>query len=82
MVTQLTGLLDHHAHATANISVLSLVMPCDAAPDTHPYCAAVTAAVLLSACCCRYGGVVERLNIAAQADWYVYDIHVLLEALQ
>uniref|UniRef100_A0A383WPI7 phosphoserine phosphatase n=1 Tax=Tetradesmus obliquus TaxID=3088 RepID=A0A383WPI7_TETOB len=29
-----------------------------------------------------YGGVVERLNIAAQADWYVYDIHVLLEALQ
>jgi hypothetical protein len=34
------------------------------------------------ACCCRYGGVVERPNIAAQADWYIYDIHALLDALQ
>jgi hypothetical protein len=32
--------------------------------------------------CCRYGGVVERPNIAAQADWYIYDIHALLDALQ
>eukprot|EP00882_Tetradesmus_deserticola_P011144 GHRQ01011785.1.p1 GENE.GHRQ01011785.1~~GHRQ01011785.1.p1 ORF type:complete len:269 (+),score=72.87 GHRQ01011785.1:202-1008(+) len=28
-----------------------------------------------------YGGVVERPNIAAQADWYIYDIHALLQAL-
>lgn len=28
-----------------------------------------------------YGGVVERPNIAALSDWYVYDIHELLKAL-
>ncbi|KAF6261422.1 HAD-like domain-containing protein [Scenedesmus sp. NREL 46B-D3] len=28
-----------------------------------------------------YGGVVERPNIAAQADWYIYDIQTLLQAL-
>eukprot|EP00879_Flechtneria_rotunda_P017585 GHRR01018435.1.p1 GENE.GHRR01018435.1~~GHRR01018435.1.p1 ORF type:complete len:205 (+),score=69.83 GHRR01018435.1:435-1049(+) len=28
-----------------------------------------------------YGGVVERPNIAAQADWYVYSIQPLTEAL-
>lgn len=36
---------------------------------------------LSGACCCRYGGVVERPNIAAQADWYIYDIQTLLQAL-
>lgn len=29
-----------------------------------------------------YGGVVLRPNIAALADWYVMDIHLLLDALQ
>lgn len=30
----------------------------------------------------RYGGVVERANIAAAADWYVYRIQQLIDALQ
>jgi hypothetical protein len=30
---------------------------------------------------CRYGGVVERPNIAAQADWYLYSIQPLIDAL-
>ncbi|KAF8065537.1 hypothetical protein HT031_003138 [Scenedesmus sp. PABB004] len=29
-----------------------------------------------------YGGVVERANIAAQADWYLYSIQPLTDALQ
>ena len=29
-----------------------------------------------------YGGVVERPSIAAKADWYVYDIRDLIQALQ
>ena len=36
--------------------------------------------------CCpchpRYGGVVERKNIAEKADWYIYDIQQLISALQ
>jgi hypothetical protein len=28
-----------------------------------------------------YGGVVERANIAAAADWYVYQIQPLIDAL-
>lgn len=28
-----------------------------------------------------YGGVVMRANIAAQADWYVYQIQPLIDAL-
>jgi hypothetical protein len=29
----------------------------------------------------RYGGVVARANIAAAADWYIYRIQDLTEAL-
>jgi phosphoglycolate phosphatase-like HAD superfamily hydrolase len=29
-----------------------------------------------------YGGVVERPNIAQKADWYIYSIQPLIEALQ
>eukprot|EP00775_Hariotina_reticulata_P012443 gene12443-12580_t len=29
-----------------------------------------------------YGGVVERLNIAAKADWYLYSIQPLIDALE
>jgi len=29
----------------------------------------------------RYGGVVERPNIATQADWYIYSIQPLIDAL-
>ena len=29
-----------------------------------------------------YGGVVERPSIASKADWYVYDIRDLIQALQ
>jgi hypothetical protein len=30
----------------------------------------------------RYGGTVARENVAAEADWFVYDIHAVLDALQ
>lgn len=33
-------------------------------------------------CHARYGGVVERKNIAEKADWYIYDIQQLINALQ
>lgn len=29
----------------------------------------------------RYGGTVARDNVAAAADWFVYDIHTVLQAL-
>lgn len=29
-----------------------------------------------------YGGVVERPSIAGKADWYVYSIQSLIDALQ
>lgn len=32
-------------------------------------------------CVCRYGGAVVRPNIAAQSDWYVYQIQELIAAL-
>ncbi len=31
---------------------------------------------------CRYGGTVARDNVAAAADWFVYRIDAVLEALQ
>lgn len=39
--------------------------------------------LLLHWCCAlhRYGGVVERPNIATQADWYLYSIQPLIDAL-
>lgn len=37
--------------------------------------------VLSPPCWRRYGGVVERPNIAAQADWYLYSIQPLIDAL-
>lgn len=30
----------------------------------------------------RYGGTVARDNVAAEADWFVYDVHDVLRALQ
>ncbi len=30
----------------------------------------------------RYGGVVERKNIAEKADWYIYDIQQMIDALK
>ena len=30
----------------------------------------------------RYGGVVERKNIAEKADWYIYDIKQFINALK
>ncbi len=31
---------------------------------------------------CRYGGTVVRENVVAGADWFVYDINAVLDALQ
>lgn len=30
----------------------------------------------------RYGGTVAREIVAAEADWFVYDIHAVLDALK
>ena len=44
-------------------------------PYVHLYAKAWSAA-------CSYGGVVERPNIAAAADWYIYKIQQLIDALE
>jgi hypothetical protein len=38
--------------------------------------------MIWSALVCRYGGTVARDNVAMAADWFVYRIDAVLEALQ
>jgi hypothetical protein len=51
----------------------------------HSTCAKQQAegVALLSTCIdCRYGGTVARDNVAVAADWFVYRIQAVLDALQ
>jgi hypothetical protein len=52
-------------------------------PDPDPDLVAVLARGTdgLKAVWSRYGGVANRPNIAAAADWYVYTIQPLIDAL-
>lgn len=58
-----------------------MVSHCTAGPLAYQECVQVCACNDIHAAP-RYGGVVERPNIAAAADWYVYRIQQLIDALQ